>query len=327
MLVLSQKAVRSGLTYEGASRLIGLGFHECRQTLMESPPRQVFIPHQAGPVVGFMPAINERYLSTKIAVVNYANSQNGIDSHQGAVLLFNRTSGVLQAVIDATELTAIRTTAVSHLAAGLLSKHTRPILPAEKIAIIGSGVQAFHHIKMFHQSFGITQFVLVSKSTERVQELRDALTEFALVIEYREYGETLNDCRVIITATHGDRIVLRRAQIAVDSLVLALGACHAKAKEVHRDIVSDCEFVVDSYTSLSGSGEGAFRTQNTGLKQIHELGEFTCEDAFLPQGRPIVFKAVGLGFEDLVCAAHLFETAGHFQGATRIAEFGGQRAY
>ena len=54
------------------------------------------------------------------------NEGTDIDSHQGAVLLFETGRGRLLAVIDATSVTAIRTAAVSGLATRLLARRLRP---------------------------------------------------------------------------------------------------------------------------------------------------------------------------------------------------------
>ena len=49
------------------------------------------------------------------------NAATGKDTHQGAVALFDRTSGQLSALLDAAAITAIRTAAVSGVATRLLA--------------------------------------------------------------------------------------------------------------------------------------------------------------------------------------------------------------
>lgn len=322
MLVLTQNLVRGHLTYERASQLIQQGFADLASGRLESPARHVFKAQGQSPVLGFMPAVSAHHLSAKIAAVEYTNPQSRLDSHQGAVLLFSRTSGALQAVIDASELTAIRTASVSHLAMSYdLQCSSRR---AVKLAIIGSGVQAFHHIKMASESFGIKEFVVVSKSPARVQELRDATVASGVMIEYRAYGAALRDCQVVVTATHGDKIVLSRAQIAVDCLILAIGACQPQAQELATDILEDCHFVIDHPSSLPGCGEGLLRLKNHSTQPLLTL----TQDCFQRSPDRIrVLKAVGLGFEDLVCAADLYERLSRQAGVPHIPDFGGRRGY
>ena len=70
------------------------------------------------------------------------NEGTELDSHQGAVLLFEAGRGRLLAVIDATSVTAIRTAAVSGLATRLLARED-----AGDLALVGSGVQARTHLE------------------------------------------------------------------------------------------------------------------------------------------------------------------------------------
>ena len=321
MLVLSQEHIRRGLSYERASQLIRRGFEQLVDEQIESPARHVFRSKGTGPVLGFMPALSSNHLSAKVAAVQYSNPQSGLDSHQGAVLVFSRTNGVLQAVLDATELTAIRTTAVSHLAMSYYLDTLAGDTP--KIAIVGSGVQAFHHIKMASSCFGVKQFVVMSKSSERVRELHEALGP-DISIEHRPYGAVLSDCKIIVTATHGSEVVLTRSQIGSGSLILAIGACQPRTQEIAHDVLKDCQFVIDHVGSLLGCGEGLSR-----LETHPEGPALPCESASFQNtdGRITVFKAVGLGFEDLVCAEYLVETLGEQGGGLRIDDFGGRRGY
>lgn len=322
MLMLSQNIVRDHLTYERASQLIRQGFANLAGSRLESPARHVFKAQGSAPALGFMPAVSDKHLSAKIAAVQYTNPESQLDSHQGAVLLFSRTTGMLQAVIDASELTAIRTVAVSHLAMTYYLKDA--LKQRMKLAVVGSGVQAFHHIKMASSCFGIKEFVVVSRSPARVQELRDATAAFDVSIEYRPYDAALRDCGIIVTATHGDAVILTRHQVDATCLILAIGACQPKAQELASDILEVSHFVIDHPESLQGCGEGLSRLDS------HSENPATAfnPDCFLKtSGRINIFKAVGLGFEDLVCATYLYELLVDSCDTPRIADFGGRRGY
>jgi ornithine cyclodeaminase/alanine dehydrogenase-like protein (mu-crystallin family) len=334
MMVITQKAVRDHLSYAKASELIANGLDRLANGSIESPTRHVFRSVAPGPVLGFMPAVDEEYMSAKVAAVSYANVDQGLDSHQGAVLLFARSTGELKATIDATELTAIRTTAVSHLVLSQLIRRKHGAREIRKIAIIGSGVQAFHHIRMLLESFGTTHLVVVSRSPQRVRELQLAIKNNNVSLEHRLYGAGLQDCDIIITATHGTEIVLNRGQVSANCLIIAMGACQPKAQEIDGDILSECLFIVDSKdATLLGSGEGLARAavsveNEETVYDLHDLlgSRILGLDKMT---RPILFKSVGLGFEDLVCSAYLYERLKTMEGslAISISDFGGRRAY
>lgn len=322
VIMINQRTIREAMNYGFASELVRQGFVASAKGKIDSPSRHVYRGPEATPAIGFMPAVGEKYMSVKVAAVQYANSQVGLDSHQGAVLLFAKQTGALLSVIDASELTAIRTTAVSQVALQVLGDDR-----IKKVGIIGAGVQAFHHIRMLYQQFDVMQFVVVSHSENRVAELRDALRVLPIKIEHRDYGSDLKDCLLVICATHGEEIVLNRNQIARNTLVFAIGACHGGACELGDGLLEDSDYVVDSFTSLAGSGESIFRAKYPYLGEITELGQHIERPQHPKRQRPFIFKAVGLGFEDLVCAVGLYERALTANLGTKFNQFGGARGY
>ena len=77
----------------------------------------VWQPDRAG-LLGLMPGwLGEpEALGIKVVTIFPGNQGTALDTHQGVVLLFDTTDGRLLAVIDATEITGIRTAAVSAVA-------------------------------------------------------------------------------------------------------------------------------------------------------------------------------------------------------------------
>ena len=86
-----------------------------------NPLRPVmFLPEKVG-ALGMMPAYlgEPPAMGAKIVSVMPKNYGTKYDSHQGVVLLFENEHGSLLAMVDASEITAIRTAAVSALATRL----------------------------------------------------------------------------------------------------------------------------------------------------------------------------------------------------------------
>src|ERR1700704_1913174 len=81
-------------------------------------------------------------LGMKAVSVFPGNAKRGIDTHQGAVLLFDADTGRLSALMDGGAITAIRTAAVSGVATDRLAR-----MDAAELAILGAGVQARTHIE------------------------------------------------------------------------------------------------------------------------------------------------------------------------------------
>ena len=82
-----------------------------------------WLPDRSG-LLGLMPGYlgEPRTLGIKIVTVFPGNPGTELDAHQGAVLLFDTADGRLLAVMDATEITGIRTAAVSAVATRHLAR-------------------------------------------------------------------------------------------------------------------------------------------------------------------------------------------------------------
>src|SRR5262245_32009311 len=107
----------------------------------------LWLPERVG-ALGMMPSYlgNIPAMGLKVVSVFHGNLGTKYDSHMGAVLLFETQHGQLLSILDATEITAIRTAAVSGVATRLLA---RP--DAHDLAILGSGVQARTHLSAMRE--------------------------------------------------------------------------------------------------------------------------------------------------------------------------------
>ena len=103
----------------------------------------LLLPDQES-LMGLMPSYlgGIESVGVKIIAAFPKNRGTEYDSHQGIVVLFDTDHGLLQAIVDATVVTAIRTGAVSGVATRLLARED-----AGDLAIIGAGTQARSHLE------------------------------------------------------------------------------------------------------------------------------------------------------------------------------------
>src|SRR5262245_5556939 len=111
------------------------------------PLRGMMRPPDAPGLLGLMPAYRAGdadrpgAFGLKAVGVFAGNPAIGLDSHQGAVLLFSGKTGEPMAVMSGSAITAIRTAAVSGVATSLLAREE-----AGDLGIVGAGVQARTHL-------------------------------------------------------------------------------------------------------------------------------------------------------------------------------------
>ncbi|MBM3299040.1 MAG: ornithine cyclodeaminase family protein, partial [Deltaproteobacteria bacterium] len=132
-----------------------LPMNECMEVMAEAlkalargdvilPLRPVmWLPEKVG-ALGMMPAYlgNLQVMGLKVVSVFPGNHGTQYDSHMGAVMIFETKHGQPLALMDATEITAIRTAATSGVATRLLARKD-----AGDLAILGTGTQARTHLE------------------------------------------------------------------------------------------------------------------------------------------------------------------------------------
>src|ERR687895_530985 len=124
VLVLSQSDVAHLLPMRDCIDLMADALSALARGDALLPLRQVLRLPDGKSAFAVMPAYlgEPKAVGTKVITVFPENHGTALDSHQGAVLLFDAEHGSLVAIMDASSITAIRTAAVSGLATRLLAR-------------------------------------------------------------------------------------------------------------------------------------------------------------------------------------------------------------
>jgi ornithine cyclodeaminase len=144
ILILDSRQVRELLPMPECIELMADALAALARGEVFQPLRTIARPPDAGGLLGLMPAYRSGEhgaFGLKAICVFPGNPAQGKDAHQGAVMLFSRETGELLALMNASEITAIRTAAVSAVATRLLARED-----AAQLAVIGAGVQARTHL-------------------------------------------------------------------------------------------------------------------------------------------------------------------------------------
>lgn len=280
-----------------------------------------FVVRPPGPaLMGLMPAHaggEQPVFALKDIVVAPANSERGLDPHQGAVLLHDGTTGELIAILNASPVTEIRTAAVSAAATRLLA---RP--GARTVAVLGSGVQGRSHVEAMQTVLHDPIIRIWSRNAFHAEAL--ALETHSLVAESVE--EALAGADVVCTTTASAEPIVRREWLAPGVHVNAVGSAIPSARELDGETMAAASLFVDHREAiLNESGDYLLALQEglIGPDQIRaELGELLigahpgrADDAELT-----VFKSVGIAVEDLA-SAELCVSRAREQGVGTEVEF------
>ena len=282
---------------------------------VHQPLRTIMRPPDAAGLMGLMPSYASgarAAFGLKAICVFPGNPARGMDSHQGAVLLFGAETGELQAVVNASAVTAIRTAAVSGVATQALARED-----ACDLAIIGAGVQARSHVEAMSNVRPVQRCRVASRNVESARKLADELKgSYAFPIEAIEtVEEALRGADLIVTATSAADAVVRREWVSEGAHINAVGSCTPHTRELDAATVAASSLFVDSVESTvneAGDYLCALREGVIGQEHIRaELGEVLrgAKPGRASNDEITLFKSLGVAVEDLAAAKYLYDKA------------------
>jgi ornithine cyclodeaminase/alanine dehydrogenase-like protein (mu-crystallin family) len=282
------------------------------------PLRMVMRMPDASGFLGVMPGQidadggHEGALGMKAVSVFPGNAGRGIDTHQGAVLLFESDTGRLSALMDGATITAIRTAAVSGVATDLLAR-----ADAAELAILGAGVQARTHLEAIAAVRPLRRVRIWSRNPERAVELvKASAARYSASIEAVPSAEAaVRGADVVATVTSSPVPVLQRAWVKDGAHINAVGSSIPTTREIDSATMAAARLFVDRRESaLNEAGdvlmpirEGAFNADHIQA----ELGDVIigADPGRRSATELTLFKSLGLAVEDVAAAAFILKRA------------------
>jgi ornithine cyclodeaminase len=238
---------------------------------------------------------------------------------QGVLQLNDLATGDILAVMDSGHLTAVRTGVVGALAADVLA---RP--DASRVALIGAGLQSVLQLKQLRLVRSLSHARVYDTDFERALAFATRMyKELNLPVRVAEsVAEAVEDADIVAAATWSRQAFLHPGMVRPGTHITTLGADEPGKAEVSAELLQQSLFVCD-HRGLAVS-TGAAGAVGLGEDAIHaELGEVI---AGMKPGRTspeqvTVFSAVGLPFQDLAAAWHVYQGAQHDE-AVQGVDFG-----
>lgn len=326
ILVLSHDEVIELLPIEDCIPLMREALLALAHGKAYQPLRTIIRSPGAKGVMGLMPSYvsgDSSAFGLKAICVFPGNPAKGWDSHQGGVLLFSAETGELQAILNASAITAIRTAAVSAVATDLLAR-----ADACDLAILGSGVQARTHLLAMTKVRSIKRCRIASRHIEHARHFAEEMKQsLSFSIEPVEtIAEALDGADLIVTATTAKEPIVKRDWISAGAHLNLVGSSAANAREADSETIAAASLFVDRREStINEAGDYLLALRDGAIGPDHiraELGEVLNGDN---SGRTSAeeitcFKSLGIGIEDLFAAQYLFRKAQE-QKAGTWAEF------
>jgi ornithine cyclodeaminase len=328
-LIVNQSEVPRLLPMKECIEVMARAFAALARSEATMPQRQIVWLGDKSGALGLMPAHISGLGALGLKAVTFFPRNEGteLDSHQGAVLLFEAGRGRLLAIIDATSVTSVRTAAVSGLATRLLARED-----AGDLALVGSGVEARTHLEAMLAVRKLRRVRVASKTLERANAFaeRESRRHSIVVTPCATVEEAVAGADIVCTVTSSREPVLRGEWLSPGAHVNAVGSSVPSARELDTLAVLRSRFFVDRKdAALAEAGDFLIPKAEGAVDDTHIRGELGQVVVGAVAGRlaptdVTVFKSVGLAIEDLAAAQHIYSKA-RGSGFGKFVEFGGGR--
>ena len=265
-----------------------------------------------GNLLASMPAMIPAGAAVKVITVFPGNAGTGIESHQGAVLLFEPEHGSLVTIADAGAVTAIRTAAVSAVATRALARDD-----AGDLAILGSGTQARTHLEAMRAVREVRRVRAWSRNALRAMEFAARESErTGLSVEPAPSArDAVEGADIICTVTAASEPILEGAWLSPGAHVNAVGYSGPIGREVDTEAVRRSRLYVDRRESaLTEGGDVAIPVAEGAIGEDHIVGELGEVLAGTAPGRTspddiTFFESLGLSVEDAAAVVRIHAVA------------------
>jgi ornithine cyclodeaminase/alanine dehydrogenase-like protein (mu-crystallin family) len=233
-------------------------------------------------------------------------------SHLGLVLLFEAEHGQPVALVDAAEITAIRTAAASGLATRLLARSD-----AGDLALLGAGEQARSHLEAMLSVRALRRVRVWARDRDKGAAFAAEQGEkHGIAIETSAtVREAVSGADLICTTTKARDPILQGDWLAPGVHLNVVGSSIAAAAEIDTPAVVKARFFVDRRESTVNEGGEYLRALKAGaITPAHILGEIgeVANGSKIGRTSPLdvtLYKSLGVAPQDLASAHHVLQKA------------------
>jgi ornithine cyclodeaminase len=289
------------------------------------PLRSVMAMPDARGMLGNMPGYlaDPECFGVKLVSLMPHNKPPQYSSHLGLVLLFESEHGCPVAILDAAEITAIRTAAASGLATRLLAR-----ADAGDLALLGAGEQARSHLQAMLAVRPLRRIRVWARDRGKAEVF--AATEAArhgVAVETSASArEAVQGADIICTLTKAREPILLGDWVSSGAHLNVVGSSLASAAEIDTAAVARSRFFVDSRNSTMNEGAEYLRALHAGAitaahiaAEIGEVANGTIPGRTSPD-EVTLYKSLGVAPQDLASAHYVLEKA-RAAGVGQLIEF------
>jgi ornithine cyclodeaminase len=311
--VISQDEIRRLMNYEDCIGVVKKAMAELSSGMTSQLPRGI-IHLEGGDLLSSMVGAMspEVGFGAKIISVYPDNFRKNMQSHLGAIILFDTDSGNPVCIIHAGEVTRIRTAAASALATDILANPA-----ASRLAVLGYGEQAQAHVEAISLVRQLERVTIWGRSTEIATRIAGELSNRLClpVSSCATVTEAVADADIVCTTTAAADPILFGSMIRPGCHLNLVGSHGASHAEVDTALVVKARIFADHREAVLMQGGEFVRAKAAGLvDESHILGEIgdIINGSLLGRTAPddiTVYKSLGHVVQDIASARYIYQRA------------------
>ena len=239
----------------------------------------------------------------------FADPENpGTRRHRGVIAMFEPERGVPVAIIDAEEVTHIRTAAATAVATDALAREN-----ARTLLIIGTGGQARTHLKALPLVRAFDRIAIWGRSVDKARAIAGEFADRLPVEAVTDLPAEAARADVICTLTGAREPILLGQWLRPGCHVNIVGSSGPGPVEVDSDLVARCRYVADSRASALDAAAEFLVAKDAGIVTddhiVAEIGEVLLgqKSGRRSDEEITAYKSLGHAVQDLAAAAYLYE--------------------
>jgi ornithine cyclodeaminase/alanine dehydrogenase-like protein (mu-crystallin family) len=289
------------------------------------PLRSILVMPGDRGMMGNMPGYlgDPECFGVKLVSLMPRNEPPQYSSHLGLVVLFEVEHGQPVALLDAAEITAIRTAAASALATRLLAR-----ADASELAILGAGEQARSHLAAMLAVRKLDRIRVWGRDRNKADVFAQAEGgRHGVAIEVAETPrDAVTNADIICTVTKARDPILLGEWIEPGTHLNVVGSSVATKAEIDTAAVVKSRFFVDYRSSTINEGGEYLRALRAGsITPEHILAEIGEVASGAKVGRTCahdvtLYKSLGIAPQDLASAHYVLQKARE-RGVGQVIDF------
>jgi len=262
------------------------------------PPRAI-VDVRHGQLL-LMPSDLGAYTGQKLATVAPANPARGLERIQAIYVVLDAETLAPVALLDGTELTSLRTPAVSAAVTDVVAAPD-----ASSLVVFGTGPQGVRHVEAMRAIRPIDRVRFVGRDRVKAEHAVALVAASGLDAAVGTAADVA-DADLVVCATTAREPLFDAELVRDRTVVVAVGSHERDARELPGELLGRSRVVVESQrVALAEAGDVTLaiaegRLSPDALTPMAQL--FRADGGAAASARPVVIKTCGMGWQDLAVA-------------------------